>query len=242
MIVEYVRYKLDDSDPSEFEEAYLRAAKSLAESPHCLGHELSRSTKDPKRYVLRILWDSPEGHLDGFRKSPEFSGFFAEIKQFIGEIEEMEHYSRTQVRSESLCDAAGGASTFFRLAREMHHEMAKDEVLGERFRNAAPTHVPHLGMWLTEVFGGPKLYSETLGDIGPMLRRHAGQDITEAERQRFLECAVRATNRVIVDPALREPIIAYVDWGTTVAVENSKHGHVLDPKAGVPIWSWKPGS
>jgi truncated hemoglobin YjbI/quinol monooxygenase YgiN len=240
MIVEYVRYRLKQGDASDFEAAYARAAEALAASPHCSGYELTRSQKEPERYILRIHWDSSEGHLQGFRKSEAFSRFFAEIKPYVSEIEEMEHYERTRVRSESLCDAAGGPATFFRLAHEMHHEMANDDLLGDRFRRAAPTHVPHLGMWLTEVFGGPKLYSQTLGDIGPILRRHAGQDISETDRKRFFDCAARAVARVIEDPALREPIVAYLDWGTTVAVENSKPNHVPDAGAGVPRWSWYP--
>jgi len=242
MIVEYVRYRLEKSDASEFEAAYARAGETLVASPHCLGHELSRCTKDPKRYVLRILWDSAEGHMEGFRKSEAFKQFFAEIKPYVAEIEEMEHYERTRVRSESLCDAAGGPLTFFRLAHEMHHEMSNDDMLGERFRRAAPTHVPHLGMWLTEVFGGPKLYSAILGDIGPMLRRHAKQDISETERKRFFELASRAVARVVEDPRLREPIVAYLDWGTHVAVENSKPDHVPNVNAGVAHWGWKPSS
>jgi hemoglobin len=240
MIVEYVRYRLKDGEASDFEAAYARASETLAASPHCLSYELARSKKEPERYILRIQWDSPEGHLQGFRKSEAFSRFFAEIKPYVSEIEEMEHYERTRVRSESLCDAAGGPATFFRLAREMHHEMASDDLLGERFRRAAPTHVPHLGMWLTEVFGGPKLYSQTLGDIGPMLRRHAGQDISETERKRFFDCASRAALRVIDDPRLRAPILAYLEWGTTIAVENSKPGHVPDAGAGVPHWGYEP--
>jgi hemoglobin len=239
MIVEYVRYRLAKSDPETFEAAYGRAAEALASSAHCLGYELSRSEKEPARYTLRIEWDSAEGHLAGFRKSEAFGRFFAEIKPFVAEIEEMEHYRRTAVRDETLAEAAGGAETFFRIARAMHEEMVADEMLGPRFRSAAETHVTHLGMWLTEVFGGPKLYSATLGDIAPMLRRHAGQNITEVERQRFVACATRAIEHVVADERVREAIVAYVEWGSKIAVENSRSDHRPDPAAGVPTWAWK---
>jgi truncated hemoglobin YjbI/quinol monooxygenase YgiN len=240
MIVEYVRYRLEKSDAAAFEAAYQRASEWLRASPHCLGYELARSEKEPARYTLRIHWDSAEGHLQGFRRSEHFRAFFAEIKPFIAEIEEMEHYRRTPVRSETLAEAAGGPETFFRIARAMHDAMCEDQVLGDRFRRAAETHVPHLGMWLTEVFGGPKLYTAVLDDIAPMLRRHARQDITEDERTRFVACATKAVESVVGDARLRAPIVEYLAWGSTIAVENSRPDHRPDPQAGVPTWPWTP--
>jgi hypothetical protein len=48
--------------------------------------------------VLRILWDSADGHLKAFRKSPEFAPFFQAIQPFVKSIEEMRHYELTTVR------------------------------------------------------------------------------------------------------------------------------------------------
>ena len=53
-----------------FEKDYADAAKSLQASPHCLAYELSQCKEDPAHYVLRLEWDSEEGHLNGFRTSP----------------------------------------------------------------------------------------------------------------------------------------------------------------------------
>jgi len=33
-----------------------------------------------------------EGHEQGFRSSPEFRDFFAAVKPFVGDIDEMRHY------------------------------------------------------------------------------------------------------------------------------------------------------
>jgi quinol monooxygenase YgiN len=104
MIVEYIRYKLGEQ-PAEcgegiagaFEAAYRAAALSLDASPHCLGYELSRCAEEQSRYILRIEWDSVDGHMAGFRRSPEFSPFFAAIKPYVGQIEEMQHYTLTSV-------------------------------------------------------------------------------------------------------------------------------------------------
>ena len=99
MIVEYIRYTIDDGRASAFEAAYSDAQASLAASPHCLGWELARCTEDPTGYILRIEWDSEEGHLRGLRASPEFRAFFGSIRPYVGDIAEMRHYAVTSVRS-----------------------------------------------------------------------------------------------------------------------------------------------
>jgi quinol monooxygenase YgiN len=38
------------------------------------------------------MWDSEEGHMQGFRKSEQFKPFFAAVQPFIKSIEEMRHY------------------------------------------------------------------------------------------------------------------------------------------------------
>ena len=98
MIVEYIRYKIAEGRAEAFVEAYDKAAESLRASPHCLGFELSRCSEAREHFILRIQWDSSEGHLQGFRKSPEFGSFFAAVKPFLSDIEEMRHYEITAVR------------------------------------------------------------------------------------------------------------------------------------------------
>ncbi len=95
MIVEYTRYKIEEARRQTFEKEYGEAAKSLHASPHCLAYELSHCTEDPAYYVLRLEWDSEEGHLQGFRKSPEFQSFFAHVKPYVRDMEEMRHYRVT---------------------------------------------------------------------------------------------------------------------------------------------------
>jgi hemoglobin len=104
MIVEYVHYHLTKSEPEAFEAAYARAARALEASPQCLRYELSRCHEEPRRYVLRIEWESLEAHEVGFRRGPTFAGFLAEVRSFITEIEHMKHYHRTEVRSGAAGD------------------------------------------------------------------------------------------------------------------------------------------
>lgn len=95
MIVEYIRYEIVDAEP--FLLAYESARAALDESPHCLAYELSRCEEEPKSFILRIEWDSTEGHLQGFRKSARFAQFFAAVRPFVDAIREMRHYAPTAI-------------------------------------------------------------------------------------------------------------------------------------------------
>jgi quinol monooxygenase YgiN len=99
MVIEYVRYNIPADQADQFIAAYATAGGALRKSSHCLGFELSRCTEEPTAFILRIEWDSVEGHMNGFRKSPEFREFFASVRPFVGNLEEMRHYERTEVLS-----------------------------------------------------------------------------------------------------------------------------------------------
>lgn len=99
MIVEYIRYQLGAGRADAFVSAYRTAARSLDQSTYCQGYDLARCVEDPNVFVLRILWSSAEGHMDGFRNSTEFKAFLPHVKPYIEEIEEMRHYEFTDVKS-----------------------------------------------------------------------------------------------------------------------------------------------
>ncbi len=93
MIVEYIRYTIPEDRSPAFEAAYTEARSSLDESSQCLGYELTRCVEAPTSYILRIEWDSLEGHESGFRQSAEFRRFFQYVRPFFSDIEEMRHYN-----------------------------------------------------------------------------------------------------------------------------------------------------
>ncbi|HEX2434030.1 MAG TPA: antibiotic biosynthesis monooxygenase [Gaiellaceae bacterium] len=95
MIVEYVRYKTDPSRNAEFDDAYRRAGELLDASPHCQRPEAARCVDEPEKQIVRIEWDSAEGHLQGFRQSADFKPFLAATQPFFMDIEEMTHYEVT---------------------------------------------------------------------------------------------------------------------------------------------------
>lgn len=99
MIVEYIRYSVTSDRAAQLEAAYATARPVLERSPHCLAFELSRCAEEPTSYILRIEWDSIEGHLGGFRKGSDFQEFFAAIRPFVDDIQEMRHYEQTAITS-----------------------------------------------------------------------------------------------------------------------------------------------
>jgi quinol monooxygenase YgiN len=92
VVVEYVRYVVPEAEAERFEDAYRRAGRILNEDPHCIRYEVARGVEEPQHFVVRIEWDSIDGHERGFRASPAFQAFFAAVQPFFSEIEEMKHY------------------------------------------------------------------------------------------------------------------------------------------------------
>jgi len=97
MIIEYVRHKIPADTKQAFVDSYTKAGEMLRSSEHCLGYELSNGNEEPENYILRIEWDSLEGHNNGFRQSAAFKTFFQQVAPYFNSIQEMKHYDLTEV-------------------------------------------------------------------------------------------------------------------------------------------------
>ncbi len=93
MVVEYIRYRIPPGQAADFAAAYARAASILDADEHCLDYEIARGVEEPENWVVRITWDSLEGHEKGFRAAPHFQDFFAAVRPYFGAILEMKHYN-----------------------------------------------------------------------------------------------------------------------------------------------------
>jgi quinol monooxygenase YgiN len=100
MIVEYIRYTIGAERRERFIADYQAASESLRSSPYALGWELSQCMDDPTQFILRIEWDSADGHMKGFRQSASFRTFLPHIRPYVNDIQEMRHYEQTSVRSQ----------------------------------------------------------------------------------------------------------------------------------------------
>lgn len=246
MIVEYIRYTVEASRAHEFTAAYETAAESLRASPHCLGYELTQCTEARDGYILRILWDSEEGHMKGFRTSPQFQSFFAVVKPFVKDIVEMRHYALTSIqwsRSNAvptLLDWMGGTKALEGLFAAFYARVPSDPVLGPVFEKMSPDHAKHVAAFVGEVFGGPAVYSEKHGGHRNMIQRHVGRALTEEQRSRWMQLLLECADEIGVpkDPEFRSALVAYLEWGTRLAVLNSKPGETIEGDAPMPKWGW----
>ncbi|MBO1334733.1 group II truncated hemoglobin [Streptomyces sp. VRA16 Mangrove soil] len=243
--VEYIRYRIPEDRSAEFLAAYTRAARQLAASEHCVSYELARCEEDFAHYVLRIVWTSTEDHLEGFRQSELFPGFLAEIRPYVGAIDEMRHYKPTTVRGlgaaePTLYEWAGGAEALGRLTAVFYAHVVKDDLLGPLFAELPAEHAEHVALWLGEVLGGPPAYSEQVGGHSHMVARHIGKGITEAQRRRWVNLMHDAADEagLPTDAEFRSAFAAYVEWGTRLAVTFSAPGADRPDEQPVPVWGW----
>ena len=109
MVVEYIRYEIDPTRADEFEDAYGRAGALLDASPHCQRWEAARCVDEPAKQIVRIEWDSAEGHLQGFRQSADFKPFLELTQPFYKDIEEMTHYQITATAMSAVGETSGRA-------------------------------------------------------------------------------------------------------------------------------------
>jgi quinol monooxygenase YgiN len=93
MVVEIIRYDIAPESAQHFITAYTEAGTYLNRSTHCLSYEVIKGIEVTNHFIVRIEWDSMEGHMQGFRTSSDFQHFFALVKPFFNAILEMKHYS-----------------------------------------------------------------------------------------------------------------------------------------------------
>jgi truncated hemoglobin YjbI/quinol monooxygenase YgiN len=246
MVIEYIRYRVSAERLADFESAYQEASAALRAAPQCVDYELSRCLDEPACYVLRITWTSVDGHLSGFRGGPEFGRFFAAIKLYVDDIEEMRHYEVTEVAGSggaappTLYEWAGGTDAFIRLCEAFYRRVRADELLAPMFADMDVDHARYVALWLAEVFGGPATYTEEHGGYANMVGRHIDKAISERQRRRWVNLITDAADEagLPTDPEFRAAFASYLEWGTRLAVHNSQPDANPPREAPVPRWGW----
>ena len=94
--------------------------------------------------------------------------------------------------------------------------------------------------WWCEVLGGPTRYTEELGGYEGMVAHHRELAITPDERFRFASLLSLAADDAGLpdDPEFRSALVAYIEWGTRLAMQNSQLGAHVVEHAPVPRWGW----
>ena len=143
--------------------------------------------------------------------------------------------------TDTLYAWAGGHDAFARLVDAFYDRVEADELISPLFPGGVhEEHRRNVTTWWSEVFGGPAAYTEELDGYERMLHRHRDLGITPEQRLRFATLMSLAADDAGLpdDPEFRSAFIAYVEWGTRLALHNSQPGAEVAPHAPVPRWGW----
>jgi hemoglobin len=140
----------------------------------------------------------------------------------------------------TLYEWAGGAEALDRLTQCFYRRVHDDPILSPVFAGMSPDHPHHVALWLGEVFGGPPVYTQEHGGYPHMMGKHLGLALTEEQRARWVALVTPAADDAGLpsDPEFRSALLAYVEWGTRIALANSQPGAQPPPEAPVPHWGW----
>lgn len=141
----------------------------------------------------------------------------------------------------TLFEWAGGGPALARLTKIFYEKhVPEDPLLAPLFANMAPDHPERVAVWLGEVFGGPRAYTERFGGYERMMSRHLGKELTEQQRARWVQLLCRSADDAGLpkDPEWRAAFVAYLEWGSRIALENSQPEAHPPPHMPVPRWSW----
>ncbi|HVK78897.1 MAG TPA: group II truncated hemoglobin [Kofleriaceae bacterium] len=140
----------------------------------------------------------------------------------------------------SVFEWMGGAPALERLFTRFYQVVPSDPLLAPVFAAMDPAHAAHVASFVGEVFGGPPAYSRDHGGHAHMIRKHLGRALREDQRRRWIALLLDCADEVGVpdDPEFRSAFVAYLEWGTRLAVINSQPGAAAVEDAPMPRWGW----
>ncbi|MEU4605065.1 group II truncated hemoglobin [Kribbella sp. NPDC023972] len=140
----------------------------------------------------------------------------------------------------TLYEWAGGHEALLRLTEVFYDKVLADPLLASVFAHMSDKHREHVAIWLGEVFRGHSRYTDELGGYPAMLKHHLNLGLTEEQRSRWAALIAASADPAGLpdDPEFRSAFVAYVEWGTRIALANSQPGATPPPQAPVPHWGW----
>ena len=140
----------------------------------------------------------------------------------------------------TIYEQAGGQATFEKLTEVFYAKVLKDDLLGDMFRNMSPEHSKHVAHFISEVLGGPKLYTgQSKKSHAHMISRHVGKKLDETHRKRWVQLVLEAADEIGLpdDPEFRSALVGYLEWGSRMAVVNSQTSeNPIDENTPMPKW------
>ena len=149
--------------------------------------------------------------------------------------------ANTKTYPPTLYEWAGGMQAFERLIVKFYEKVLEDELLQPIFKHMSSEHQQHVANFIAEVFGGPKMYTEEGGSHFGMIKKHFSKHLTEDHRKQWMQLLIETADEVGMpdDPEFRSAFVAYVEWGTRLAVINSNVDEIdMSSEEPMPEWGW----
>jgi hemoglobin len=123
----------------------------------------------------------------------------------------------------TLFEWIGGEDALTALVAEFYRRVRQDDILAPVFATMGPSHPAHVAAFIGEVFGGPKTYSSSIGGHADMIRHHMQRSLSEVQRRRWMGLLLDTYTDMGLpdDPEFMSALVAYLEWGSRLAVLNS---------------------
>jgi hemoglobin len=146
-------------------------------------------------------------------------------------------------KTPTLFEWAGGFEVLLRLTETFYQRVPSDPLIGPVFARMSPDHPRHVAQFIAEVLGGPPTYSPLGGEHGGharMVGHHLHRALTNEQRVRWVARLLETADDVGLpsDPEFRSAFVAYLEWGSRLAVINSNSDLAEAPAQPMPQWGW----
>ncbi len=141
----------------------------------------------------------------------------------------------------TLYEWAGGLETIENLIIKFYDKVVLDDVLKPLFQTMSNAHQINVAHFISEVLGGPKLYTENGGSHFGMIKKHFQKRLTEVQRKRWMDLLLKTADEIHLpdDPEFRSAFVGYLEWGTRLAVINSNVETIgMNTDEPMPKWGW----
>jgi len=140
----------------------------------------------------------------------------------------------------TLFEWMGGMPAIERLFSVLYSKVPSDPILAPVFAGMPPEHFKHVAAFVAEVFGGPRVYSREMGGHPHMLSRHVGRKLSQEQRARWMQLLLQCADEIGLpaDPEFRSALVAYLEWGSRIAVLTSQSDSAPSADSPMPRWGW----
>jgi heme-degrading monooxygenase HmoA len=94
MVIEHAIFPVKPGQGKEFEAAWAQARKIIESAKGCLKADMRQGIENPDSFMLLVVWETLEDHMQGFRQSPAIKEFGALLAPFFAGAPSMDHYGQ----------------------------------------------------------------------------------------------------------------------------------------------------